>query len=145
MKKVFILLAALAVIGTFVFAQTAASTNSDGNISGEYFDENGNVVTLTQYIDIEDKYADLHPKASTVKISLEYTPVTGEVRLYYTCMAASYEQGDAMNTAMAVYEDFAAQNGYKHYTYLGKDKTKYFKDERGIRMATYSSYVVFKK
>lgn len=79
----------------------------------------------------------------TAKVRLEYTPITGEVRLYYTCLAVTFDAGDAMNTALAVYEDFATDNQYKHYKYMQKDKTRYYKDENGLRMAEYRSYVVF--
>ncbi|MCI5523237.1 MAG: hypothetical protein MR449_03780 [Spirochaetia bacterium] len=134
MKKILVLAAALFIFGT-VFAQTASDATVEALDS--YQD------TATQIIKIEDKYAYLHEKAKSVNIELEYTPLTGEVRLYYTCMAASFDQGEAMNTSIAVYEDFALENKYKHYTYKAKDKVKYFKDDRGMRMATYVSQVIF--
>jgi len=135
MKKILTLISVGLIVVAAAFAQSASSGFIES--SDSYAD------TSTQTIQIEDKYADLHPKAKSLKIELEYTPLTGEVRLYYTCLAAGYDQGEAMNTAMAVYEDFAADNKYKHYSYKGKDKTKYFKNESGMRMATYSSYVIF--
>lgn len=135
MKKILTLIS----VGLIVVAAAFAQSASNGFIEkvDSYAD------TSTQVIQIEDKYAELHPKAKAVNIELEYTPLTGEVRLYYTCLAAAYDQGEAMNTAMSVYEDFAAENKYKHYSYKSKDKTKYFKDENGMRKATYSSYVLF--
>ena len=135
MKKLLTILAASLVIGT-AFAQTASDATVESLDSYSSID--------TQVLQIEDKYPNLHPKAKSVTIEIEHTPLTGEVRLYYTCMASCYDQGEAMNTAMAVYEDFAAENKYKHYTYSSKDKTKYFKDGRGVRMATYVSHVFFK-
>ena len=135
MKKIFVLaLSALMLTGA-VFAQSFGDATVEA--ADSYADR------TTQAITVEDKYADLHPKAKAVTITMSYTPLTGEVRFYYTCMAAKFDQGDAMNTAMAVFEDFAAENQYKHYSYKAKDKTKYFKDGRDVRMATYESYVIF--
>ncbi|WP_443736788.1 hypothetical protein [Treponema sp.] len=137
MKKIFALFVA-AALGTAIFAQTTTADPTIEALNAQTAEERA-----TQVIKIEDKYADLHPKTKSVNLELEYTPLTGEVRFYYTCMAASYDQGEAMNTAMAVYENFAKENKFKHYSYKGKDKTKYFKDDRNVRMATYVSYVVF--
>ena len=140
MKKIFMILAMTAVVFAGVFAQEEDS--KDKQLKAELAGAEKQDIS-TQVIQIEDKYADLHPSATNVTIELEYTPLTGEVRFYYTCMAASYQQGEAMNTAMAVYEQFAQDNQYYHYTYKAKDKTKYFKDGRDIKMATYRSYVIF--
>lgn len=133
MKKILTLAAvALLSFGT-LFAQSSADATLMG--SDSYAD------TKSQYIDIEDKWPTLHEKASQVTIQLKYTPLDNEVEFYYTCMASAYDQGEAMNTAMAVYEEFMEQNKYKHKTYVKKDKTKFFKDGRGVRMATYISRV----
>ncbi len=138
MKKLIALLAAVVVsAAAVVCAQTAADATIENTNS--YADR------TTKTITIEDKYADLHPSASNVKITLEYTPLTGEVRLYYECLAASYDQGEAMNTAMGVFQDFALENGYKHYYYRAKDKTRYYRTNNRVRMATYSSFVYFTK
>lgn len=132
---------ALAVIFAFVvgalFAQAAEETVAD--VADIYAD------TKTQEITVEDVYGDMHPRARTVSIKLDYTPLTGEVRFYYKCMAGSFDQGEAMNTAMAVFEKFAIENQYKHYAYQEKDRTKYSKDGRGVRMATYESHVLFRR
>lgn len=142
MKKIMALVVAL-TLTTFgaVFAQNLGGTTTGGaEQSDSYADKS------TQDITIEDKYADQHPTASTVKLTMEYTPMTGEVRFYYECLQASYDQGEAMNTAMGVFQDFAAEHGYKHYYYKAKDKSKYYKDkETKQRMARYSSYVYFTK
>ena len=135
MKKIFLVAAAVFALAGSLYAQTAGDATVEA--ADSYADR------TTQDITVEDKYGDLHPKAKTVTITMSYTPLTGEVRYYYTCMAASFDQGDAMNTAMAVFEDFAAENQYKHYAYRAKDKVKYFKDGRDVRMATYESYVLF--
>lgn len=137
MKKIVALLAiaiAALTVGV-VTAQTSANSTMEGINS--YAD------ISTQVIFLDDNYAEFHQKAKRVDLQMEYTPLTGEVRFYYTCMAANFEQGEAMNTALAVYEDFAAKNQFKKYTYQGKDRTRYYKDARDIRMAQYISYVVF--
>lgn len=137
MKKIFaLIMVTMVAMASNVFAQTAANSTLEGTNS--YADR------TTETIIVEDKYPELHPTAKNVTIKLEYTPLTGEVHLYYTCLAANYDQGEAMNTAMAVYQDFAAERKFKHYYYKAKDKTKYRKDsETKLRMAEYSSYVYF--
>ena len=142
MKKIMALVAAL-TLTTFgvVFAQNFGGTSTGGAESADsYADRTTHTITVT------DNYAELHPTATTVTLTLEYTPLTGEVHFYYECLAASYDQGEAMNTAMGVFQDFAAEQGFKHYYYKAKDKSKYYKDkETKQRMARYSSYVYFTK
>ncbi len=136
MKRL-VVLAATIIMASVLGAQTA------GNSTAERLDSYAEI--NTEVIKINDTYGSYHPKAKTVTLEIEHTPLTGEVRLYYTCLASSFDQGEAMNTAMAVYEDFAVKNKYKHYSYISKDKTSYKKDERGVRVATYVSHVVFKR
>ena len=100
--------------------------------------------TEPKIIELEDKYEEMHPKASSVTLKLEWTPISGEATFTYTCLQASFDVGEAMNVAIAVYEEFARDNGFKHYKYVRKDKKKYFKDG-DMKMATYTSRVVFKK
>ncbi len=135
MKRFFVMLTVCLLAG-FAFAQEVSETG------GEEIDAIG---TKIQEITIEDTYSEMHPRAKTVSLSIDYTPLTGEVRFYYKCMAASFDQGEAMNTAMAVFEKFALENQYRHYSYQEKDRTKYSKDGRGVRMATYESHVLFRR
>lgn len=137
MKKIFILAAAVFFTAGITFAQTAAAQPLEATDS--YADKTTNV------IQIEDKYADMHPKASSVTLQLEWTPLTGEALFTYTCTQSSFDIGEAMNVGIAVYEEFAAENNLKHKQYAEKDRTKYFKDDNGIRMATYTSKVIFTK
>ncbi len=145
MKKMFALFsAALLVIGGFAFAQDAepeAQPNNDvprAGVSVDYSDRE------TQYITIEDKFSEFHPKARTVTLEMEYTPMTGEVIVYYTCMNASFDQGEAMNTIDAVLEEFALENKFRNKPLtIKKDRSKYFKDGRNIKMATYRRWVKF--
>ena len=134
MKKIFVLLAAL----TIAAACPLSAQNRLGGGADGYSD------TRTFVYDIEDKYADEHPTAKTVKLTLEFTPLSGDVRFYYTCLAASYDQGEAMNTARRVFQDITKEMNFRNYSYKGKDKTKYYKDkETKQRMAQYSSFVTF--
>lgn len=95
--------------------------------------------TMTRTIVPEDQ----HVTNKTAKVQLEYTPYTDEVHIYYTCMAVSYDQGEAMNSVLACLQDFQKQNQYYSYKYLRKDSVKYFKDDKNLKWATYSSYVKF--
>ncbi len=95
--------------------------------------------TMTRTIVPEDQ----HVTNKTAKVELEYTPLTDEVHIYYTCMAVSYDQGEAMNSVLACLQDFQKQNQYYSYKYLRKDSVKYFKDDKNLKWATYSSYVKF--
>ena len=133
MKRILTFIAA-ALFASAAFAQTA----SGGGV--ESLDSYADTRSITKTV--EDKLASYHPKAKNVTIEYEWTPLTGELRFYYTCLAASFDQGEAMNTAMAFFEDFAAEQKYKHYSYKAKDKTKYFKDGPA-RKTTYVSYVLF--
>ncbi len=142
MKKIMALVVAL-TLTTFgvVFAQNFGGVTTGGAEAADSYADRS-----TQTITVEDKYADLHPTASTVTITLEYTPLTNEVHFYYECLQASFDQGEAMNTAMGVFQDFAVEHGYKHYYYKAKDKTKYFKNkETKQKIARYHSYVYFTK
>ena len=82
-----------------------------------------------------------HTTNKTAKVSIEYSPLTDEVRIYYTCMDVTFDQGDSMNTIYACLEDFKKQNQYYGYKFLSKDKIRYFKDARNVKMVSYMSYV----
>lgn len=137
MRTIFVLLAALSLAAA---APLSAQSQSGGGreAADSYAD------TRTFVYDIEDKYADEHPTARTVRLTLEFTPLSGDVRFHYSCLQASYDQGEAMNTARRVFQDIAGEMGFMNYSYKGKDKTRYYKDKAtGQRMAEYSSFVSF--
>ena len=125
MKKLIALCTiALIAVGA-VFAQASQESDQKVDIS-------------TVVRQLEDSYADFHPTASRVELDLEYTPLTGEVIINYTCMAASFDQGEAMNTIDAILEDFSNENQFtRKPSFVRKDRTRYYKDERGLRMASY--------
>lgn len=130
----------LALFTCLLFLVSAAAAQS----SDDFDSSNQNSPDIsTRIIKIDKDYSFYHPTATTVNIELHYTPLTNEVAFNYTCMAASFDQGEAMDTAIAVFLDFQKENQFIRYSYAAKDKVKYFKNERGIKMATYRSLVVF--
>ena len=136
MKKIFTLCACALLAAAVTTAQTTPTSVEE--------DKNPKVDISTQVRQIEDKYAEFHPTASLVTLDLEYTPLTGEVIINYTCMAASFDQGEAMNTIDAILEEFTLENQFtKKPSLVRKDRTRYFKDSRDIRMASYRRWVRF--
>lgn len=135
MKKILAILAVTVLCFGATFAQTSDSIK-------ELTDAETPDLS-TRNIKIEKDYSFYHPTAATAEIELNFRPLTDEVEFFYTCMAASFDQGEAMDTAIAVFLDFQRENQYTRYSYAAKDKVKYFKNERGIKMATYRSLVVF--
>ena len=133
MKKLITLFSiALIAVGA-IFAQSAAQDDTT---------KKTDISTVVRKI--EDEYTEFHPTATNVDLDLEYTPLTGEVIIYYTCMGASFDQGEAMNTIDAILEDFAKENQFTKKPYfLRKDRTRWYKDERGLRMANYRRWVRF--
>ena len=90
---------------------------------------------------------DQHVTNKTARVELQYTPLTDEVRLFYTCHAVAFDQGEAMNTALAVLKDFQDQHDeYYGYKYMKRDSVKCYNDEKtGFKWATYQSYVRFQR
>jgi hypothetical protein len=88
---------------------------------------------------------DQHVTNKTAKVQMEYTPLTDEVRVYYSCLAVSFDQGEAMNTVLACLKDFQQQNQYFNYKYLDRDSVRYYKDDHNLKMAMYESYVKFSR
>lgn len=127
MKKIFALIAALLCFTGYAFSDEVSDLLKEPED------------TMTRTIVPEDQ----HVTNKTAKVELEYTPLTDEVRIYYTCMAVSYDQTEAMSSVLACLQDFQKQNQYYSYKYLRKDSVKYFKDDKNLKWATYSSYVKF--
>ena len=93
----------------------------------------------TQRISPEDQ----HTTNRTAKVYIDYTPLTDEAHLYYECMAVSFDQGDAQDTAIACLQDFQKQYQYFGYKVLRKPDIKYRPDDKRIKWATYHTYVQF--
>ena len=88
---------------------------------------------------------DIHTNVKTANVKIEYTPALDEVRIYYTCMEVSFDQGDAMNSILACLKDFQAENQYYGYTHMAKDRTRYFTDNKKLKWVTYMTYVKFNR
>ena len=130
MKKIFAIAVALFCFAGVTFGDDLAELQKDPNA----------VDLTTRTIVPEDQ----HTTNKTAKVQIEYTPLTDEAHVYYTCMAVSYDQGEAMNTVLACLQDFQKEYQYYSYKYLRKDSVKYFKDNN-IKWATYHSYVKFNR
>ena len=137
MKKIFALFAITAVLMCSVFAETIGD-NPDDPFEREKYEE-GKV--STKVIIPENQ----HCTDKNASVKIEYSPIYDEVRIYYETLYVTYDKGEAMNTVMAVLQDFQKENKYYSYRYLKDDKEKYFKDERGQRRAQYSSYLKFSR
>lgn len=140
MKKTFIIFTCLTIFSTFIFAQ---SKNNDSEWTApsavREVTEEEYETEKTQTLSIVPENQHTNDKNASVRI--EYSPLYDEVRIYYTTLYVTFEKGEAMNTVIAVMEDFMKEHKYFHYRYLKKDRERYFKDDRGQRMAEYSSYL----
>lgn len=144
MKK-HILITLLSFACFAVFAQSTASTDDLVNSILEVEDPDDKKV---QVITPENIHPEMHRSDKTgnvipAEVKIEYIPYTDEARIYYTCMSQLFVQDHAMSTIKACLDDFMKEKHYTAYKYLSKDRTKYFKNDRGMQMATYSSYVKF--
>lgn len=131
MKKLFAVITVLFCFVGFNFAEDLDELQKDPN-----------------YVDLSTRAIipeNQHTTNKTASVKIEFTPLTDEAHVYYTCMAVSFDQGEAMNTVLACLQDFQAENQYYGYKYLRADSTKYFKDEKNLKWATYHSYVKFNR
>ncbi|WP_407426511.1 hypothetical protein [Treponema sp.] len=129
MKKLIAIVAALFCFTGISFAEELDELTKDKQAE----------LMVTRTIVPEDQ----HTTNKTAKVQIDYTPLTDEAHVYYTCIAVSYDQGEAMNTVLACLQDFQKENQYYGYKYLRKDSVKYFKDDKNMKWATYHSYVKF--
>lgn len=158
MKKLILILACLS-FGFAAFAQDNSFSEFELEVARDEQKQD------THTISVPDGFVDFQGKQYMSKefldaggtITIEYSPVYGEVRLYYTCLMSQFDRGVAMNTVLEVFQDFLvlskftnadgkefAKERYYHYTYLTPDKEKYFRDGK-LRKAQYYSYVKFTK
>ena len=132
MKKILAILVALFCVSGAVFADEI-----DDILKQQELEQNNKTITITP--------ADQHQDGiKTAKVTMDYTPSTHEVHIYYECLAVSYDQGAAMNTILECLKDFQIENNYESYRYLRKDSVKYYNDERKLKWARYHSWVEFK-
>ena len=86
MKKFIAVVAALFCFVGFTFADDLEELQRDPNA----------VDLSVQTIVPEDQ----HTTNKTAKVEIVYTPLTDEAHVYYTCVAVTYDQGEAMNTVL---------------------------------------------
>ena len=145
MKKTIAFLSCLLFAAGMMYAQDAAAATDKTDTTDksvpttaeESYDNRGYDSKTVRTIVPENP----HTTDKTASVKIEYTPMYDEVRIYYTSMYVTYDKGEAMNTVMACLQDFMKDNQYYHYTYLARDREKYFKNDRGYSMAQYMSYV----
>lgn len=137
MKKIFAILVCMATM-SFVFAQDATTE--------ELINPKDPMDKTVQIIVPENQRITTNPETGKPKpasVKIEFMQNYDEVHVYYTCLDVAFDKGDAMVTIADVLEDFKVQHDYKKYTYLKRDKTRHYKDERGIKMAEMLSCVKF--
>lgn len=137
MKKIFTILVCMATM-SFVFAQDATTE--------ELINPKDPMDKTVQIIVPENQRITTNPETGKPKpasVKIEFMQNYDEVHVYYTCLDVAFDKGDAMVTIADVLEDFKVQHDYKKYTYLKRDKTRHYKDERGIKMAEMLSCVKF--
>jgi hypothetical protein len=153
MKKTIAILTCLLFAAGMIFAQDAAAPAAADSTTGntapaaadkaspstpeESLNNKGFDEKTTRVIVPENQ----HTTDKTASVKIEYTPMYDEVRIYYTCMYVTYDKGEAMNTIIECLEDFMKENQYYHYTYMARDRERYFKNDRGYSMAQYMSYI----
>lgn len=130
MRKVFVLLLSMFIFAGNIFAQSEVSALPDDK----------DKVDLSKKVIVPEVQ---HTTDKTAKVKIDYIPMTDEARIYYTAMYVTYDSGEAMNAVLGCLEDFTKQNKYYRYTYLDRDRERYFKDDRGISWAQYVSHVKF--
>lgn len=128
MKKSIAIIFSLLLAAGSVFAQSTASALPDEKVDLS-------IKTIVP--------EDIHTNEKTAKVRIEYIPMTDEARIFYTCMYVRYDEGDAMNAIMRCLEDFARDNKFYRYSYMEKDKEKFYKDDRGLNWAQRCSHVRF--
>lgn len=164
MKKIIAVLACLTIVAA-AFAQNDSESYKDPQTEFEKTQKLEAEKLVTQTINVPAGFVDFKDKAYMSEdklkaggtITIEYSPLYNEVRLYYTCLMTQYERGQAMNDVLAVLQDFLVLNKYTnaegkeftkeryyHYSYLTPDKEKYFREGR-FKKAQYISYVKFSK
>ncbi|MCR5613962.1 hypothetical protein [Treponema sp.] len=137
MKKFFAILACVAAVSCF-YAQEASTE--------ELVNPKNPMDRTVTVIVPENQRITVNPETGKQKpasVKLEYLENYDEVHVYYTCLDVAFDKGDAMVTIADVLEDFQKEHGYVRYSYLRRDKTRHYKDERGIKMGEMLCIVKF--
>lgn len=143
MKKIFAL--ATVVLLSFGMAFAQDETEISPELQSLMEEENVKADLSIEEIKLEDKYPEAHPTAKRVVLGMKFMPLSGQCIFSYTCLRANFDKGEAMNTAIAHFQDFTVERGFKHYHYTDrKDEIKNYKNGK-ITYTTYTSYVSFTK
>ena len=137
MKKIFAVLACMASFSLF-YAQEASTD--------ELLNPKDPMDRTVQVIVPENQRLTTNPETGKQKpasVKIEYLENYDEVHIYYSCLVVAFDKGDAMVTFADCLEDFRIEHDYVKYSYLKRDKTRHYKDERGIKMGEMLCVVKF--
>lgn len=128
MKKFLSILVCLAAVSCF-YSQDA--TQEDLLNAKDPMDRSVQVITPeNQHLPINLETG----KQKPASVRIEYIENYDEVRIYYTCLDVAFDESDATETTRACLEDFRIAHDYVKYTYVKRDRTRHYKDERGLKM-----------
>ena len=124
MKKILALFACLAVFTTAFFAEPL--DNNDFMAMKKFEEEKVQTITIIP--------EEQHVTDKNAKVWIEYNPAYHEAHFYYDTLYVTYDTAEALNTLLAVREDFMKEKNYKKWHRLDNlDNQKYYKDDRGKR------------
>ena len=132
MRKLIALLACATIFGSILMAEAI----SDDPFEREKFEAE----KTSTYVIIPEEQ---HCTDKNASVRIEYSPIYDEVRIYYETLYVTYDRGEAMNTVMAVLQDFQKENKYYSYRYLRPESQKLFRDDRGQKKMQWSAYLKF--
>jgi len=139
MKKILTLLAIFTVLMGSVFAETVGD-NPDDPFERERF-ENEKLSTKLITMDLTNVGLSENERDKNASVRIEYRPMHDDLYIYYETLYITYDEGEAMNAVKACLEKFQKDEKYYSYRYMGAQKTKHYKDDRGQRKTVYSAHV----
>ncbi len=135
MKKLLFVLFGLSIFAFSAFAITGEAINNDVDTAELYEAEKTTTISIVpEKQHTTDKYAD---------VRLEYAPMYDEVRVYYRTANPNFDQGEAMNTVLAVLQDFQKEHKYLSYRYLQEPKLKTTIDKNVKPKKKYTLYFCY--
>lgn len=150
MKKIFALLAVITLTG-FVFAQSS----SDAYVDPKETLEKNQFVDNEKLSSVIITPENQHLADTNASIFFDYKPLYDELIIYYDTYMSSFDEGEALNTAIACLEDFMkakeytadgvtkTKSVYSRYVKTRIDRTKHYKDKKGMRRTQFVSYIKF--
>ena len=136
MKKLLLVLTTLFLVAGSVFADDETDEIFANMSTEERYEEQK---TKTIKIVPENQ----HVTDKNAKVELEFNPMYDEVRVTYTTSFASYDQGEAMNTVLAVLQDFQKEHGYTKYRYLQTPRESSYIDKNSKPKRKYTVYFCY--